>query len=125
MKYVIDTSVYIKTYVQEQDSSKALRLRDEYHRGVHELIAPDMFPTEMGKGKVLEHFRRGRHPTTLLSRDGSTVFRSAVRWLACRALIGPWQFSFPCPHDNSSKSLAVANGSRPRARHPPARRSMN
>ena len=47
MKYVIDTSVDIKTYVQEQDSGKAVRLRDEYHQGVHQLIAPDIFPTEM------------------------------------------------------------------------------
>lgn len=37
MKYVIDTSVNIKTYVQEQDSGKALRLRNEYHKGVHPL----------------------------------------------------------------------------------------
>lgn len=47
MKYVIDTSAYVKTCVQEQDSGKAIRLRDEYHQGVHELIAPDIFPTEM------------------------------------------------------------------------------
>ena len=47
MKYVIDTSVDIKTYVQERDSGKAVRLRNEYHQGVHELIAPDIFPTEM------------------------------------------------------------------------------
>lgn len=47
MKYVIDASVTIKTYVQEHDSGKAIRLRDEYHQGVHELIAPDVFPTEM------------------------------------------------------------------------------
>lgn len=47
MKYVIDTSVDIKTYVQEQDSGQAVRLRNEYHQGVHELIAPDIFPTEM------------------------------------------------------------------------------
>ena len=47
MKYVIDTSVGIKTYVQEQDSGQAVRLRNEYHQGVHELIAPDIFPTEM------------------------------------------------------------------------------
>jgi predicted nucleic acid-binding protein len=47
MKYVIDTSVDIKTYVQEQDSGKAVRLRNEYHQGVHDLIAPDLFPTEM------------------------------------------------------------------------------
>ena len=49
MRYVIDTSVDIKTYVQEQDSSKAVRLRNEYHQGVHQLIAPDIFPTEMCK----------------------------------------------------------------------------
>jgi predicted nucleic acid-binding protein len=47
MNYVIDTSVQIKTYVQKQDSAKAVRLRDEYHKGVHQLIAPDIFPTEM------------------------------------------------------------------------------
>jgi hypothetical protein len=34
MKYVIDTSVDIKTYGQEQDSGKAVRLRDDYHQGV-------------------------------------------------------------------------------------------
>jgi predicted nucleic acid-binding protein len=48
MKYVIDTSVDIKTYIQEQGSGKAIRLRNEYHQGAHELIAPDIFPTEMG-----------------------------------------------------------------------------
>jgi predicted nucleic acid-binding protein len=47
MKYVLDTSADIKTFVQEQDSGKAIRLRNEYHQGVHELIAPDIFPTEM------------------------------------------------------------------------------
>lgn len=47
MNYVLDTSVHIKTYVHEQDSAKAVRLRDEYHRGAHQLIAPDIFPTEM------------------------------------------------------------------------------
>ena len=38
MNYVIDTSVDIKTYVQEEDSAKAVRLRIEYHQGVHDLI---------------------------------------------------------------------------------------
>jgi predicted nucleic acid-binding protein len=47
MKYVVDTSVYIKTYVAEAGTGKAVRLRDEYHQKVHELIAPDIFPTEM------------------------------------------------------------------------------
>jgi predicted nucleic acid-binding protein len=47
MNYVVDASVQIKTYVQEENSGKAARLRDEYHQGVHQLIAPDLFPTEM------------------------------------------------------------------------------
>jgi hypothetical protein len=47
MKYVIDTSVDIKTHVQEHESGKAVRLRNGYHQGVHELIARDIFPTEM------------------------------------------------------------------------------
>src|ERR1700733_13965159 len=47
MKYVIDTSVDINAYVQEQDSGKAVRLRDEYHQGIQELIGPDLFPTEI------------------------------------------------------------------------------
>lgn len=47
MNYVIDTSVDIKTYVQEQGSSRAVQLRNEYHQGAHQLIAPDIFPTEM------------------------------------------------------------------------------
>jgi predicted nucleic acid-binding protein len=47
MKYVIDTSADIKTYVLEQDSDKATRLRNGYHQGIHELLAPDIFCTEM------------------------------------------------------------------------------
>ena len=31
MKYVLDTSVAIKTVIQEADSAKALRLRDDYN----------------------------------------------------------------------------------------------
>lgn len=44
MRYVIDTSVDIKTYVQERDSSKAVRL-NEYHQGVHQLIVRDILPS--------------------------------------------------------------------------------
>ena len=47
MKYVIDSSVEFKTFVKEVDSAKALQLRDEFHRGIHELLAPDLFATEV------------------------------------------------------------------------------
>ena len=47
MKYVLDTSVAIKTVIQEADSAKALQLRDDYNNTTHDLIAPDLFPTEV------------------------------------------------------------------------------
>ena len=47
MKYVIDTSVEIKTFVQEVDSERAIRLRDDFRKGIHELLSADLFPTEV------------------------------------------------------------------------------
>jgi len=47
MKYVIDTSVAIKTVIAESDSAKAIQLRDDYNNGFHDLIAPDLYPTEI------------------------------------------------------------------------------
>lgn len=47
MKYVIDTSVAIKTVIAEPDSAKAIQLRDNYNNAVHDLIAPDLYPTEI------------------------------------------------------------------------------
>ena len=47
MKYVIDTSVAIKTVIAEPDSAKAIQLRDDYNNAVHDLIAPGLYPTEI------------------------------------------------------------------------------
>ena len=48
MKYVIDSSVAFKWVVTEIDSDKALRLLADYQNAAHELLAPDLFPTEIG-----------------------------------------------------------------------------
>jgi predicted nucleic acid-binding protein len=32
---------------REIHSDKAVLLRDEFHNGIHELLAPDLFPTEI------------------------------------------------------------------------------
>lgn len=48
MKYVLDSSVAFKWAVQEVDTDKALRLRDDYRNALHELLAPDIFPIEVG-----------------------------------------------------------------------------
>jgi predicted nucleic acid-binding protein len=50
MKYVLDSSVALKWVLPEADSGKAIRLRDEYSNGIHELLAPDIFPSEIANG---------------------------------------------------------------------------
>ena len=47
MKYVLDASVGLKWVLIESDSAIASKLRDESSQGVHELIAPDIFPIEV------------------------------------------------------------------------------
>src|SRR5438105_762652 len=57
MKYVIDCSVQIKTFVTEADSAKAIQLGDEFRAGIHELLAPDFLPIEAAN--VLMILERG------------------------------------------------------------------
>jgi predicted nucleic acid-binding protein len=47
MKYVIDTSVGFKWAVSEIDSDKAIHLRDNFNNATCDLLAPDLFPTEI------------------------------------------------------------------------------
>ena len=47
MKYVLDASVAICWVIPRPLTSTALRLRDEYRRKVHELIAPVIFIDEV------------------------------------------------------------------------------
>lgn len=48
MKYVFDSSVAFKSVVPEALSDKALRLREDFQKALHELLAPDVFPIEIG-----------------------------------------------------------------------------
>ena len=50
MKYVLDSSVALKWVLPEVDSGKAIRLRDEYNRGMHALLAPEIFTPEVANG---------------------------------------------------------------------------
>ena len=47
MKYVLDACVAIKWFLAEPDSSKAIRVLDDFNRQIHELLAPDVFPIEV------------------------------------------------------------------------------
>jgi predicted nucleic acid-binding protein len=50
VKYVLNSSVALKWVLPEANSGKAIRLRDEYSNGIHELLAPDIFPSEIANG---------------------------------------------------------------------------
>ena len=47
MKYVLDSNVALKWVLPEADDAKAIRIRDEYGQGIHEVLSPDVFPVEV------------------------------------------------------------------------------
>jgi predicted nucleic acid-binding protein len=62
MRYVLDSSVAFKWEVAEIDSDKARHLRDETRAGLHELLAPDVFPIEVAHSLTRAE-RQGRVST--------------------------------------------------------------
>lgn len=47
MKLILDSNIAIKWVLAEPDSPKALKPRDEFTQGIHELLAPDVFELEV------------------------------------------------------------------------------
>jgi predicted nucleic acid-binding protein len=62
MKYVLDSSVAFKWEVAEAYADKAIRLRDDFRKGVHAFIAPDVFPVEVAHALTRAE-RQGRVAT--------------------------------------------------------------
>jgi predicted nucleic acid-binding protein len=46
MKYVFDSSVALKSVLPERESAKAIKLLEDFHHDIGELLAPDIFPIE-------------------------------------------------------------------------------
>lgn len=61
MRYVLDASVALKWVLTEPDSDKADRLRTAFRNAAHVLIAPDVFPIEVGHALTRAE-RRGLIP---------------------------------------------------------------
>ncbi len=76
MKYVIDCSTAFKWAVTETDTAKAVQLRNDYQSGIHELLAPDLFPTEIGNALLIAE-RRGR----IAPGDGAVYFADILKTL--------------------------------------------
>ena len=79
---VLDSSVAFKTVVQENDSDKAIRLIEDFRKGIEELIAPDIFPVEIGHA-LTKAERQGRISTadgfklwTQVMNDSPQLFAS-------------------------------------------------
>jgi len=47
MRFVVDSSVALKWVLPEVDTQRAVALRDDFRKGVHELLAPDIFGIEV------------------------------------------------------------------------------
>jgi predicted nucleic acid-binding protein len=62
MKYVLDSSLAFKWIVPEALSDKAILLRDEFRQGLHEFLAPDVFPVQVGHALTRAE-RQGRVST--------------------------------------------------------------
>jgi len=61
MRSVLDASVAVKWVLPEANSAKAIRIRDDFVAGVQNLIAPDIFPTEVAHALARAE-RRGLIP---------------------------------------------------------------
>ncbi len=59
MRYVIDCSTAVKWEVPEPDSDKAIRLRDAHRHGIHELLAPDLWPVEVANALYSAELKGG------------------------------------------------------------------
>jgi predicted nucleic acid-binding protein len=67
MKYVLGSSVAVKWVLVEQHSDKAGRLRADFQAGLDELLAPEVFPGEVG------------HSLTRAERQGRITSGEAIR----------------------------------------------
>lgn len=76
MKYSLDSNDGLKWVLKEPDSPKAVRLRDEFRHGTHQLIAPDVFPVEVAHA-IAKAERRG----VIRVGDGSQKLADVITFM--------------------------------------------
>lgn len=74
MRYVLDASVAVKWALPEPGTRQSVKLLNEFRRGLHELIAPDIFPIEVAHA-LTKTERRGVIQPPL----GTRRFRGILR----------------------------------------------
>src|SRR3954453_9150931 len=68
MKLVLDSSVAIKWVLREKGTPKAVRLRNEFRQGLHELLSPDIFPVEVAHALTRAERRGVIRPSAAIRR---------------------------------------------------------
>ncbi len=79
MRAVLDSSVAIKWVLPEPGTPQAVRLRNEFRRGLHDLLAPDIFSVEVAHALTRAE-RRGVLPPPLSVRRLAAVLRFPPRF---------------------------------------------
>ena len=79
MRAVLDSSVAIKWVLPEPGTPQAVRLRNEFRRGLHDLLAPDIFPVEVAHALTRAE-RRGVLQPPLSIRRLNAVLRFPPRF---------------------------------------------
>lgn len=74
MKYVIDCSTALKWVLMEPDRDKAILLRDDFRNGINQLIAPDLFPVEVGNALLIAERRK-----LIAPGDGAIGFANVMQ----------------------------------------------
>jgi predicted nucleic acid-binding protein len=59
MRLILDSNVALKLVLPEPDVDAAIRLLDGYYSGIHELLAPTVFPVEVAHA-ITRAERQGR-----------------------------------------------------------------
>src|SRR5262245_1283028 len=73
MKLVLDASVGLKAVLEEEHSEIARKLMDDFRNGVHQLIAPDIYPVECGHALT-----RAERKKIILVGDSETLFEELM-----------------------------------------------
>lgn len=76
MKYVLDASVAFKWLVLENDTAKALRLRDDFRKQLVELAAPAVFAVE-----VTHALTRAERQGRVTAQQGVQLFQDLLTLL--------------------------------------------
>jgi predicted nucleic acid-binding protein len=76
MRYILDSCVALKWILKEIDTDKALQLRDDFRNGIHELLAPDIFPVE-----VVHSITRAERQGRISQAEGLSSFQDIIALL--------------------------------------------